>query len=143
MTQQGFCAWKDRSNLHKNLLLPNISFPKFLSVLDVSLSALFFADGIERGVKDVLKCTPFSRSSVYDKRTDENLFYIRSQILKDVTVMNIVLWDVTPCSLLEIYQRFGRTYCIHPHGNREGKFLQKIRDIAYQKTIFFEKYSRR
>jgi len=26
------------------------------------------------------------------------------------------LWDVTPCSVVEIYQRFGGTYCLLRHG---------------------------
>jgi hypothetical protein len=29
------------------------------------------------------------------------------------------LWDVTPCSVVEIYQRFGGTYCLL----RQGKNL--------------------
>jgi hypothetical protein len=25
-----------------------------------------------------------------------------------------VFWDVAPCSLIEVYQRFGGSYCLYP-----------------------------
>jgi hypothetical protein len=29
---------------------------------------------------------------------------------------NIILWDVTPCSLVDRYQYLGWTHCLHQHG---------------------------
>jgi hypothetical protein len=46
---------------------------------------------------------------------------------------NTVLWDVTPCSLVNIYRYFGGTICLYLHGIRvnrakkSGEFLCKRR----------------
>jgi hypothetical protein len=42
-------------------------------------------------------------------------------------------WDVAPCSLIEIYQRFKCTYCHHLHGDRTIYSL-KYTDIP---KVFF------
>jgi hypothetical protein len=42
------------------------------------------------------------------------------------TAVNIqaeVFWDVTPCSFLAKYQRFGRSYCLHLQGENEGRMV--------------------
>jgi hypothetical protein len=39
-------------------------------------------------------------------------------VLTSVTVKIIVLWDVMACSVLEVYQCFGGTYCLHLQGQR-------------------------
>jgi hypothetical protein len=31
-------------------------------------------------------------------------------------MQSIIFWDMTPCSLVEVLQRFGGTYCLHFHG---------------------------
>jgi hypothetical protein len=36
----------------------------------------------------------------------------RFDIIKEVTMQNTVLSDITSCRLVESYQRFGKTYCI-------------------------------
>jgi hypothetical protein len=35
------------------------------------------------------------------------------QVLTAVVVKNSVFWDITPCSLLKVSRRFGRTYGFH------------------------------
>jgi hypothetical protein len=30
----------------------------------------------------------------------------------------LIFWDITPCSQLEVNQRFGGEFCLHPHGAR-------------------------
>jgi hypothetical protein len=41
-----------------------------------------------------------------DKEEEEEL-YVSSEILTAATVKNTVFWDVTPCRLIGIGQRFG------------------------------------
>jgi hypothetical protein len=38
-------------------------------------------------------------------------------------------WDMTPCSLVDIYQHFGRTYCLHLQsrkGNWTGRTVAGV-----------------
>jgi hypothetical protein len=35
-----------------------------------------------------------------------------------MTMKSIIFWDVTPLSLVEVYQRYGGTYCLHLQGRR-------------------------
>jgi hypothetical protein len=35
-------------------------------------------------------------------------------------------WDVAPCSLVEIYQRFRGAYCLHYEGNEDSKELWNV-----------------
>jgi hypothetical protein len=41
---------------------------------------------------------------------------LRFQDLASVTIKNIIFCDVTPCSLIEVYRRFGIAYCLHFRG---------------------------
>jgi len=74
---------------------------------------------------------------------------------------NTTFCDVTPCSLVEMYQRFGGTYCIHlqlRRVNNTEKWIQReeertwslkmqavgffetwcrLHDVTFQKTISF------
>jgi hypothetical protein len=36
---------------------------------------------------------------------------LRFEVLTAMAMKNIILWDVTPCSLAEGYWRFGGTHC--------------------------------
>jgi hypothetical protein len=40
------------------------------------------------------------------------------EILTAVTVTSIVFWDVTPCSIVEVYWCFGGALCLHLQGRR-------------------------
>jgi len=40
-------------------------------------------------------------------------FYMRLERLKAVTMRIIVLWDVVPCSVVEIYEHFEGFFCLH------------------------------
>jgi hypothetical protein len=52
--------------------------------------------------------------------------------------MNTVLWDVTPCRVVEWYQRLGGTCCLHLEGRglhfypeyRGSRFLQNVGTIV-------------
>jgi hypothetical protein len=35
-------------------------------------------------------------------------------------------WDVTPCSLVEIFLRFGGTYCLHRQGRKVSQTSNKL-----------------
>jgi len=74
---------------------------------------------------------------------------------------NTTFCDITPCSLVEMYQRFGETNCIHlqvRRVNNTEKWIQReeerawslkvqavcsfetlyrLHDVTFQKTIFF------
>jgi hypothetical protein len=40
----------------------------------------------------------------------------RFEVLNIVSVKSAMSWDVTPCSLVELYGYFGGTYCFHNQG---------------------------
>jgi hypothetical protein len=39
--------------------------------------------------------------------------FVRTEVLTEVTKKIIVFLDVNPCSLVEVYRRFGEAYCLH------------------------------
>jgi hypothetical protein len=39
------------------------------------------------------------------------------EVLTAVSTKMAVFWVVAPCSLVEVYRRFGGTYCLHHQGN--------------------------
>jgi hypothetical protein len=40
-------------------------------------------------------------------------FFVKSEALKAVTVKAAIFQDLTRCSLVDVYRRFGATYCPH------------------------------
>jgi len=46
-----------------------------------------------------------------------------SELLIALTVMNIIIWDVTPCSLIDIDQHFGDSSCPE---YESGRFVQNV-----------------
>jgi hypothetical protein len=42
--------------------------------------------------------------------------YARFQVLRAVNMKITAFWDVTPCSLVEMYCHFGGTSCLHLWG---------------------------
>jgi hypothetical protein len=53
-----------------------------------------------------------------------------------VTFNAIAFWDVMPCSLVGIHQRFGRPCCLHLHGRRlsEAWKNKNSMDIGRRRT---------
>jgi hypothetical protein len=37
---------------------------------------------------------------------------VRLEMFSAVIIKIIIFWNVTPCSLLEMYRRFGGTFCL-------------------------------
>jgi hypothetical protein len=54
------------------------------------------------------------------------------EILKPVTMKVTVLWDVTPCSLVDLYPSFGGTYCHHFQGRIKKQAPPKKSVSIYQ-----------
>jgi hypothetical protein len=44
-----------------------------------------------------------------------------------LAMKSIVLLNVTPCNLVEIYVRFGRTYYLHLQGRRVGRAIKQAK----------------
>jgi hypothetical protein len=38
---------------------------------------------------------------------------------------NTIFWDLTPCSLIEVYRRFGRRYCHYTQAQRVSQSSKK------------------
>jgi hypothetical protein len=49
---------------------------------------------------------------------DEIFLYVRFEVLMAASMDMTVFWDVTSCSVTEIYRRFRAAYCLHHHGER-------------------------
>jgi hypothetical protein len=39
--------------------------------------------------------------------------YVRYEYLRELTVKNTIFWNVILCSLVDVYQHFAGTYCLH------------------------------
>jgi hypothetical protein len=86
---------------------------KLLIIMRFSLSCL-------RG-PDIFLSTPFPYTlNPYSSLGVKNKIHIHIQqqlqwqnifFLTEVKIKITLLWDVTPCSLIEWYECFGRTYC--------------------------------
>jgi hypothetical protein len=48
-----------------------------------------------------------------------------------LTVRSTILWDVTPCILVEIHRRLGGKYCLHPQGRRVNQATSNKHTSAY------------
>jgi len=46
------------------------------------------------------------------------------QVIADVTTKTTALWDVIPCSLVELLRRFGETYFHHIQESRGRIWVQ-------------------
>jgi len=58
---------------------------------------------------------------------------MRSELLIALTVMNIIIWDVTPCSLFDNDQHFGDSSCLHLLPEYEsGRFVQNVGILLFQ-----------
>jgi hypothetical protein len=48
--------------------------------------------------------------------TERVSLMVKLQVLTAASMKMTVLWDVVPCSLVEVYRRFGGAYCLHHQG---------------------------
>jgi hypothetical protein len=62
---------------------------------------------------------------------DTRFIMVIFQILTAAVVKVKVVWNVAPCSLLEIYRRFSRSYCRHPQGG-----LSVLRIVQTKQTLW-------
>jgi hypothetical protein len=49
--------------------------------------------------------------------------FMRFKVLTVVNVKKSVFWDMTPCSLIDMYQSFGGTCCLDAQGTRVSYIL--------------------
>jgi hypothetical protein len=51
---------------------------------------------------------------------------MRFQVLTAMTVNNTIIWDVTPCILVNVYRHIGRLYSLHLQGRKESQDSLKL-----------------
>jgi hypothetical protein len=49
-------------------------------------------------------------------------YTVGSEVLTAVRMKRAVLWVVVPCSLVEVYQRFEGSCCLHHQGNHRPHY---------------------
>jgi hypothetical protein len=60
-------------------------------------------------------------------------FYVLTTVIKK----DVIFWDLRPCSLVEIYRRFGRTCCLHLQSriiNPGSKVMLLLACLFYSST---------
>jgi hypothetical protein len=75
-----------------------------------------FFEFVER--KNFSHCLPFQFSY-----WNLDMLYT-SNIIK---ILKIVFWGVIPCNLVDIYRRFGGTYCLHLQGRKQAEHGESVR----------------
>jgi hypothetical protein len=58
------------------------------------------------------------------------------EVLTAVNTKIAVFWVVTPCSLVEVYQRFGGNFCLHHQGLNVGKLLPDYPTLQARRQPF-------
>jgi hypothetical protein len=53
------------------------------------------------------------RHNNYTLLLENNLYFVGFEVLTAVSTKMVVFWVATPCSLVEVYQRFRGPYCLH------------------------------
>jgi hypothetical protein len=63
------------------------------------------------------------------------------EVFTTVTLENTVLWDMTPCSLVEVYRRFGGTYFLYLQSLRVIQATGKNQTESYSEAVGFSERS--
>jgi hypothetical protein len=66
---------------------------------------------------DVMESERF-KALLHKPRTKQNTWDLRFSGLWLLRLDHTNFWDVTPCSLVELYERFGGTYCLRLQNRR-------------------------
>jgi hypothetical protein len=53
------------------------------------------------------------------------LGYAKFEVLKVVPLNITIFWDTPVCSLVDVYRRFGETYCLHHKGRKVNRASNK------------------
>jgi hypothetical protein len=59
----------------------------------------------------------------------KNMAFVAFQVLTAVCTKMAVFWVVTPCSLVEVYQRFRGPCCLHHQGDGGSKGLWNVGEL--------------
>jgi hypothetical protein len=54
----------------------------------------------------------------------KNIIFVGFEVFTTVVMKSTIFWDITPCSPLKVYRRFGGTYRLHLQG-RKNKLSKK------------------
>jgi hypothetical protein len=57
------------------------------------------------------------------------LGYVRFEVPKAMTMNIIVFWDMIQCSVVDRYQHFGETCCLHLLGKRVGQLYINAKKV--------------
>jgi hypothetical protein len=55
---------------------------------------------------------------------------IGSDLLITVIMMSIISWDLSPCSLVEVYRRLRHMYCFHLQGRKASLATSQSKQMA-------------
>jgi hypothetical protein len=73
-----------------------------------------------------------SRSIVYLMTMN---FHVKFEVITSVIMKNMVFWDMMPHILLEVYQCFGGTYCLHlQYSGKQSKACWLLVCLPYSCT---------
>lgn len=63
---------------------------------------------------NTLRISPVEGSGTWDAESLDsiNREYVAFQVLTTVVMKSSIFWDVTPSSLMKVYQHFRGTYCL-------------------------------
>jgi hypothetical protein len=60
------------------------------------------------------------KGKIYTVVQDEQIDYLSFQVHIAVSMNMVVVWDVEPCSLVEVYQHFRGVCCSHHQGDESS-----------------------
>jgi hypothetical protein len=55
---------------------------------------------------------------------------VRFQVLSEANIKMTVLWDIVPCSLVEVDRRFRSPYCLHYQENESHSVILMMQAIS-------------
>jgi hypothetical protein len=66
----------------------------------------------------------------------ETFIIVEFEVLTAVVMKSYIFWDTTPCSLLKVHRRFGRTCSLHLQGRRISR-ARNQRESRWQAELLY------
>jgi len=60
---------------------------------------------------------------IYIFRQTIKTSWVKFEVLMTLNMKIPVMWDETPWRYIELYRRFGRTYCVYLQGTKKGMYI--------------------